>query len=263
MNLKNTGFLVLALFIGLFTSKVWAQDDDNNADYIKSRTYIGVLGTSSTIDQWGDFNGQETLTMGATQVQTTPVTIYSDEEQTIIPSIGRNFGFGALLGHREGPWAAEISFWRSDHTASWTGGGSVTFTTPASLQSVNIDFKRYFFTELPTQPFILMGMSFPWLWVRQASTLIDINSGTPVAVMSNDATMSGLGLNLGAGLEIYVGDGFSILGGVEQRWTGFNQTNGAAKIGNNSIYFDGNPKDVGSLEGDGLNLYVGTTIGIP
>ena len=261
MNLKNTGVLVLALFLGAITSTVWAQDDENNTDYIKSRTYIGVLGTSSTIDQWGDFNGQEAFTMPGTIIQTAPITLYSNEEQTLIPSINRNFGFGVLAGHREGPWAAEMSFWRSDHTASWNGGLGVTFTTPASYQSINVDIKRYFFTQLPTQPFILIGLSFPWLWVRQASSLYDTNSGTPVLTQTNDETMSGIGLNLGAGLEIYVGDGFSLLGGIEQRWTGFNQINGAAKIGSNNLYYDGNPKDTGNMEGDGLNLYVGTTVG--
>lgn len=160
MNLKNTGFLLLALLVGIFASKVWAQDDDeNNTDYIKSRTYVGVLGTSSTIDQWGDFNGQEGFIMNGAATETSPVTLYAASEESLIPSITRNFGFGVLAGHREGPWAAEISFWRSDHTASWNGGSGVTITEPASYQSINVDFKRYFFTQLPTQPYVLLGIS--------------------------------------------------------------------------------------------------------
>lgn len=93
------------------------------------------------------------------------------------------------------------------------------------------------------------------------SSLYDTNSGVPVLLQTNDETLSGIGLNLGAGLEIYIGDGFSLLGGVEQRWAGFNQINGAAKIAGNNLDFDYNPKDAGNAEGDGLNLFVGTTVG--
>jgi hypothetical protein len=78
----------------------------------------------------------------------------------------------------------------------------------------------------------------------------------------DDETLSGIGFNVGAGLEIYLGNGFSLIGGAYETWTSFDQINGASKIATNSVYFNNIPADVGSLAGNGLNLYVGTTFGV-
>jgi hypothetical protein len=245
--------VVLILLTGM-AQWAWADDEEVNiggakqSDFIKERSYIGAIGTSADIDQWGDFNG--------TNVFTALLNSGAVTEQDIIPSITRQFGWGVLLGHREGPWAAEVSFWRSDHTATFTNA-SPTITTPASFAAINIDFKHYFFTQFPTQPFINIGVSFPWLWVRQGSFL---NSASSSGV--NDETISGIGLNLGVGVELYLDNDFSLLGGLYQRWTEFDQINGAAKIPLNQMYFDGNSTDIGSLAGNGLNIYVGGTFGV-
>ncbi|HJT24146.1 MAG TPA: hypothetical protein VJ873_06190, partial [bacterium] len=208
MKFTKAGLLVmvLALLLG-FVKTVWAADEEDldttnfgvkKTDFIKQRSYIGVVGVSADIDQWGDFNGRNFFTFnGASTV--------ASSETDIIPSITRQFGWGVLLGHRDGSWAGEISFWRSDHTATFVAAGPTTITNPASLQAINIDFKRYFFTQFPTQPFVSLGVSFPWLWVQNGSYL-----GTS----TNDETISGIGLNLGAGMELYLDNGFSIVGGL-------------------------------------------------
>ena len=246
-----------------FNSTTQAGDslaDDLGAqpnDFIKSRTYIGGFGTSANIDQWGDFNGQTALQFGPATIAGT--TVVSNPEVDLIPAITRKFGWGVMVGRREGPWAAEISYWRSEHTADYTGGAAVTISNPASLQSLNLDFKRYFFTYLPAQPFVSMGLSVPWLWVRQGSYIFDPTLTTIYGI--DDETIQGIGLNLGVGLEIYLDNNFSIVGGALRRWTSFDQINGAEKIPLNQMYFSGNPKDVGALAGDGFNFYVGTTFG--
>ena len=265
MKFNKAGLLVmvLALLLGLVKA-VWADDADldtdvfgaKKTDFIKQRSYIGVIGVSATIDQWGDFNGATAIGFDPVTTVNAGVTTVTYKEQDLIPAITRQFGWGVLLGHREGPWAAEISFWRSDHTGTWTGtssGAPVTFTFPASLQAINFDFKRYFFTQVPTQPFISLGVSFPWLWVQGASF-----GSTNIS----DETISGIGLNLGAGMEIYLDNNFSILGGLYQRWGEFDQINGAAKVPLNQMTFDSNNADVGSLAGNGLNIYVGGTVGV-
>lgn len=258
------GLLVFSLLVG-FSSAVHSEEEDASGakvgDLVKSRTYIGGFGTSTTIDQWGDFNGTNAFVFNGGPTVVGGVTYISDPEIDEIPSITRQFGWGALLGHREGPWAAELSFWRSEHTATYISAGPVTSTMPASLQAVNIDFKRYFFTQLPVQPFVSMGLSFPWLWVRQASFLTDTAS-PPNVVGVDDETISGIGMNLGAGLELYLGDNFSIFGGAYQRWAEFDQINGAAKIPLNAMYFDNNPTHIGSLAGNGLNFFVGTSVAV-
>lgn len=281
MKFNKAGLLAVVLILSTGLARVAQADDESDrdaidmsgaktTDFIKSRTYIGVVGISSTIDQWGDFTGNNSVQYGPVTFQTSPVTEFTNPEVDLIPTIQRNFGFGALVGHREGPWAAEVSYWRSDHTASsYSNGpsGPTTFNTPARLEAFNIDLKRYFFTQLPTQPFVSVGFTFPWLWMRQGSYILDYHNppnpatGQYNIIGINDETISGFGLNVGAGLEIYLGNGFSLIGGAYESWIGFDQNNGATKVPLNSIYFDGNPSDRGSFAGNGLNLYVGTTVG--
>lgn len=250
-----TAFLILA---GALTMRVWAEEEDMNGakvdDYVKNRAYIGIMGTSADIDQWNGFNGIHYLGTG---------TSSGNQTLDLIPSITRQFGWGALLGYREGPWAAELSFWRSDHTATFINSTPVTFTNPASLQSINFDLKRYFFTKLPLQPYVSIGLSFPWLWVRQFSYLTD-TAVPPNILETDDETISGIGLNLGAGLEYYLEGDFSIFGGVVQRWTEFDQVTGADKnpTSMGSLFLDGTTSQVGSLSGNGLNFYFGATVGV-
>jgi hypothetical protein len=263
--------LFTSIFLSGFCFKAFAESDDTvgeffgakTNDFVKSRSYIGFVGTSSDIDQWGDFNGTNSFQSASSGVSVNP-------EVDFVPAIVRKYGWGALVGQREGPWALEVSFWRNDTTGSYSylsGGATVTTTTPASLQAINVDLKRYLFTELPTQPFVSIGLSFPWLWVRNFSEILNYQqppnpvTGQYNVISVSDETISGIGFNLGAGLEVYLDNNFSIVGGAYQRWTSFNQISGAAKIPFDSMYFDNNPADVGSIEGDGLNLYVGTTFG--
>ena len=278
MKFNKAGLLALVLIsLTGFTGVTWADEDQDNEaldtagakinDFIKSRTYIGGIGISSTIDQWGDFTGVNAFSsLPVTTVSiggAGSVTNVSNPEVNFIPTINRNYGFGAMVGHREGPWAAEISYWRSDHTANFyyiSSSGPATFTTPARLEALNLDFKRYFFTQYPAQPFVSVGFSFPWLWVRQGSSIYDPSFTTVQG--SNDETISGIGFNVGAGLEIYIGNGFSLIGGAYETWTSYDQINGASKIPLNTLYWDNNPADISSIGGNGLNLYVGTTITI-
>ncbi len=268
MKFHKAGLLALLLVLMAgWVNAVWADEDmdmdypgGQKNDFIKERSYIGVLGISADIDQFGDFNGTNAFTFAGGTTVSGGVTYQGNPEVDLIPSITRQFGFGVLLGHREGPWAAELSFLRSDHTATFLSGGA-TLTSPASLQAISIDFKRYFFTQLPTQPFVNLGVSFPWLWVRNFSYITD-QSIPPNILQTNDETISGIGLNLGIGMELYLDSNFSILGGLTQRWTEFDQINGAAKVPLNQMYFNGNPTDIGALAGNGLNIYVGTTFGV-
>ena len=269
MKFHKAGLLLMILvLVAGWATTVWAEEDldsmipgTHKNDFIQERSYIGVVATSADIDQFGDFNATNSFTHTGGTTISGGVTTTQNPEVDLIPSITRSFGFGVILGHREGPWSGEISFWRSSHTATFIFAGPTTLTSPASLNAINVDFKRYFFTQLPTQPFIDLGLSFPWLWVRNFSYITD-ESTPPNILQQNDETISGIGLNIGAGMELYLDNNFSILGGLYERWTEFDQINGAAKIPFNQLYFDGNPSDVGSLAGNGLNIYVGTTFGV-
>ena len=243
--MKHHQIVLLALgisgLVGLGTP-VWA--DGNPADYIKQRTYIGAIGTSSTINAGSNevlgFNGNYEV-----------VTASGPFEVDLLPTVSRNFGYGGLVGHREGSYAVEVSYWKSFHDSTWSGGGPVFFNSTAIYQAFNVDLKRYLFPQLPTQPYFSLGLSFPWLIFKQGSADQFGRTG--------DVSYGGLGLNLGIGLEIYIGQDFSVMGGAIQRFSGFNSVSGIYQQHDQGIEWNGST-DL-NIEGDGLNFMVGATFG--
>jgi hypothetical protein len=231
-----------------FTSKALA---DSPSDYLHSRTYIGVVATSVSVGTGGEFSGLNYSRIDAPAY-----------EVDLIPAIRQNFGYGLLIGHREEAWSGELSFWQSNHTATFGPG---TFTSPsgqsttlaqqyqgtATYNSVNVDFKRYFFTEQQLQPFLNLGVSFPWIVVNNGA--IDGNGNI------TNLTLAGLGLNLGLGAEYYLTPNISFVAGAYQRWASFDEFKGAQLQYNQIAQFgNGNPT---SDEGSGLIFAVGTTLG--
>ena len=204
------------------------------------------MGTSVSISKDGEFTGSHYS------------RVDDPYEMTVIPSLDQNFGFGGLFGHREEAYALEISYWQSNHLASF---GPATLSGPWGTQyfsgtaqeiavyhSVNVDFKRYFLTELQLQPFASLGVCFPWIDIPNASA----NSTTGGF---GNATVAGLGLDLGIGAEYYLTPNISFTAGAYERWASFDQFKGLAgqygQIGNS-------PSD----DGSGLTFAVGATIGI-
>jgi len=226
----------------------WA--DGNPGDYLHTRTYVGVVGTSISVNNTGLFTGQNY------SVANTP-----SYDLSLIPSLSQAIGWGILIGHREEAYALEVSYWQSTHNATFGPGvisssygtNPVTLTTAyagtAVYNSVNVDFKRYFLTDLQFQPFLNLGVSFPWITISDA----DMDGAGNVWPL----TLEGLGLNLGIGAEHYITPNISFVAGVYQRWTSFSQFNGSEIQANTLSLYGTNPSE----EGSGLNIAVGTTVG--
>ncbi len=231
-----------------FTAKVFA---DSPSDYLHTRTYIGVVVTSVSVNTSGEFSGLNYSRVDAPAY-----------EVDLIPALSQNFGFGVLIGHREEAWAGELSFWQSNHNATFgpgtltsSSGGSLDLTQPyqgtATYSSVNVNFKRYFFTEQQLQPFLNFGVSFPWIMINNAA--IDGYGNV------SSLTLAGLGFNLGIGAEYYLTPNLSFVGGAYQRWASFDEFKGSQPEYNQLAQFgNGAPT---SDEGSGLIFEIGTTLG--
>jgi hypothetical protein len=242
-------FLVLVIGLVFFDNLNVAWADGNPGDYLHSRTYIGVVGTSISVNNTGLFSGTNY------SVANTPAY-----DLSLIPSLEQGFGWGILFGHREEVYALEVSYWQSSHTATFgpgvigsSYGSPTTFTSSFSgtavYNSINVDFKRYFLTELQFQPFLDLGVSYPWITVNDAD--ID-GSGNPWPL-----TLEGLGLNLGIGVEYYINTDISVIAGAYQRWTSFGQFTGSQTQANTLSLYGTNTSE----DGSGLNFAVGTTVG--
>jgi hypothetical protein len=238
-----------ALLLGVLSFSASRALADEPNDYLHTRTYVGILGTSVSVDNSTLFNGQHYSRMD-----------YPAYEIDLIPKLDQSFGLGLLVGHREEAYAVELSYWQSSHNASF-GPASVSSTTSSTpvdiplahdsavVHSVNLDFKRYFFTELQTQPFINLGVSFPWIAVNHGAE--------DVAGNFSSLTLAGLGLNLGIGVEYYLTPNFSVLAGATERWASFDQAKGFGVEFSTLTPYGGTASDGGS----GLDFTLGTTIG--
>lgn len=239
---------ILAMVLG-WTAPVFAEDiDANSQDFIQDRSYVGILGAFASIDKNQDFDGQHTFFFYPSQS-----TIEADG----IPSFASGSGFGVLLGHREGAYAGELSFIQTYHTASYTGGSSYTGQNTAIYHVVNFDFKRYFLTRIPVQPFVSLGVNYSWIDVNSASALVDLNTSDVIG--EGTLSIDGFGLNLGAGLEIYAGQEFSVICGAYERFTGYSGITGVER---DSRTPESDETSSFSLNSTGINFEVGCTLSI-
>ena len=254
MNRMKKQFLAAAaLLTALFLPVPGAWADGSPSDFLHSRTYIGLFGTSVSVDSNGIFKG--------TTYSRVNDSAYNSVEIDLLPTLAQNFGFGLLVGHREDAYAIEVSYWRSSHTASFgpatvgsnSGSSTVTFTSvfqdKADYNALNLDFKRYFLTELQVQPFVDLGVSFPWVQVAHGAA----NSKGE----NTSLTLAGLGLNLGIGVEYYLSTNLSFTAGGYQRWASFDESKGFGSQFSQIQQYGNSNSDAGG----GLNFCVGTTLG--
>jgi len=234
------------LLMGL-VSPVWG-DAENPGDYLHTRTYFGVVGTSVSVSNSGIFSG-----LNYSRVN-------NPYEVDLLPALSQSFGYGILFGHREEVWALEASFWQSNHNATFgpgvvnsVSGESVTFTQQfkdtAVYYSINVDFKRYFLTETQYQPFLSLGVSFPWIVVQNAASDANGDMGP--------LTLAGLGLNLGIGMEYYLSPEISFFGVAYQRWASFDEFKGVGLQYNQLAQYGSPTSDAGG----GVNFALGTSFG--
>src|SRR3990172_2133588 len=225
MKRKNTRFilqkiagLLAIVLISTFGITSWVSAEQKY--YAKDGFYLGLTVPYNTID--GDFDGK-TFEVG-------------EEEINIVPDIESNFGLGITLGGRFGKGAFELSYLRSSHDATWLGAN---FDVDYNL--VNLDGKYYFLADKPMQPYLLLGLCLPWLVVKDGSANVDGDV--------DDATYTGIGLNVGGGIAYYFHPQVSINAGIVYRWIGYRHLSGVSESGSLDE----------TLNGSGLNYIVGMT----
>jgi len=250
MTFRKKHFLFISLFaLAIGSSGLVLADEENPSDYIHTRNYFGLVGTLINVSAGGLFTG-----LNYSRVDKPAYEI------TLIPSLAQAVGLGALAGHREGTYAIEVSYWQSVHNSSFgpgvvtfTNGSAVTFTTPyqgtAIYNSINLDMKRYILTDLPIQPFMNLGVSFPWIDLGNVDMDASGNIGP--------ATLGGFGFDLGIGVEYYLSPNIAFTAGAFQRWSSFDEFKGF-QTQYNQLSSSASPA---SYDGSGFNFTVGTTFG--
>ena len=168
------------------------------------------------------------------------ISVPSLGEQDNIPEIDGGMGFGIVGGFKRGKGALEVSYVRSTHDGSYLGTA-----TDVVFQAFNFDAKYYPLPYIPTQPFLLIGLSVPSLKAENVS-----NSGL---YGIDDAKFTGIGLNLGAGILLKFTPRMALTGTVGYRWISYGWVKGAS---NEKI-------DISNLNGSGMMFHAGLVYNFP
>jgi len=178
----------------------------------KKGFYLGLGAAYNTIQ--GDFNGTSALQGGS--------------EIIILPAIDNAVGVDLTVGIGiTDAWAVELNWLGSDHTGTWAGlQGNVSFF------SFSVNGKYNFQSSTTVQPYLLFGVS---------GNALQIYNGAQNTFTGQvgDATLSGTGFNLGAGVDHYLSPRLSLNLGVLYRYIAYNQADGIDNSGSISDTVNG------------------------
>ena len=178
----------------------------------RSGFYLGVGAAYNTIQ--GDFDGNAAL-QGATDI-------------IILPDSDNAFGIDILAGYGfTDNWAVELSFISSRHSGTWQGANG-----DVSYSSFSINTKYSFESSNEVRPYLLFGISSNVLLINEGS--IDAFTGEV-----GDATLSGSGINIGAGIDTYVTPNVSLTLGTLYRYVNYTRAEGVHESGSITDGVDG------------------------
>ncbi len=130
----------------------------------------------------------------------------------IKPSLGFGIGFGRRF--RSGLWA--VSYLVSGHDANFQGRDGT-----AVSRQVQVNARTFLFRTSPLRLFLQLGLSFPWLRVRD--NVVDRDG------KFHDATYAGVGANAGAGILSPVSSRMFFSAGLVYRFMGYLYAYGPVK----------------------------------
>ncbi len=219
MNYSASKLVLFITIVLIFNLSAVFTASAKSKYFAKEGLYLEVILPKNNIG--GGFKGNTVLTDG--------------DEVILIPKVIDNTGFGISLGTRFASIGSmEIGYINSQHDIEFLGAKG-----EADYNIINMDMKLHFSVVTPLQPFILLGVCFPWLTVKDGSSTYN-----KVA----DATFSGIGFNLGGGLAYYLSPRIFLDGRVIFRYLSYNNATGVS--GTRKKIEDG-------LDGDGMDYNIG------
>jgi len=196
-------FLALAAVV-LFTATPDAE--------AKKGFYLGLGAVYNTIE--GDFSGSAGLEGGT--------------EVIILPALDEAFGFDIRTGYGiTDQWAVELNLMSSGHDGTWQG-----LTGKASYTSFSINCKYSLPGSDRVKPYLQFGISGNTLIIKKGASVISTGE-------TADATLSGPGVNLGGGFDVYLNPRVSLNPGIMYRYVDYTDASGVHRSGTINERIDG------------------------
>jgi len=167
-----------------FTLNVILPDRDDSCTYCNAGGYYVRFNLVNN-GVGGEFDGKSIL--------------YSSDEIFLLPRIENSYGFGIAFGVGFYAGKFEIGYVRSEHNISFLNAQG-----KSNFNMINIDFNFYVMPKSLIKPYIMFGLCGPWFVVKDGSATIGINPRV------GDESFSGIGYNIGSGLELFVHDNLMI-----------------------------------------------------
>ena len=162
----------------------------------------------------GDFNGAGVLR--------------NDTDVIIVPDINDALGIDLRGGYGfTDAWAIELNLMISEHNGTWSN-----FKGDVNFVSFSINGKYSFPSSSMTRPYLLFGISGNSLFIQDGAE--DTVTGEIA-----DATLSGPGINLGAGIDQYLSPNVSLSLGAMYRYVDYVDAEGVNQSGTIDDELDG------------------------
>ncbi|HEX3047900.1 MAG TPA: outer membrane beta-barrel protein [Bacillota bacterium] len=148
------------------------------------------------------------------------------------PMLDPGAGFTITGGMVVNPIGLEMSYTNSSHFGSCYVG-TYTWDGVASFNNIDFDMKIFMDPESSLKPYLLLGMAIPWVVVK------DGEHDSTTDGVTGDCTYSGIGLNLGGGIDLEVSKELSIQGEAVYRLAGYSSASGTNVSGDLPEMFSG------------------------
>ncbi|HWK10094.1 MAG TPA: outer membrane beta-barrel protein [Vicinamibacterales bacterium] len=192
---------VTAVAICLLSVASTARSQEPN--FAKDGFYVGAAGAPNfTLD-------------GVTFDGTSVYQKVDGDEFLILPHLERKNTFRGFAGFRSGRGAFEVGYEQTTHPGTFAG-----FTGEATFHSLSFDERIFLLTRGRIQPYGLLGLSVPWLTVKDGAFL-----DNDVA----DGSFRGFGINTEAGVTVFPQSRVGISAGYRYRTMWFDSASGVSR----------------------------------
>jgi hypothetical protein len=188
-------FLAAAFMTVITTSLAFGEGNQ----YSKEGFFIGV--SASRLSFKGDLDKD--------------LVLWHFEKAFFVPRLEGANGLGLGFGFKKASALWELALLRSSHKADLQGRQG-----QATVYSIDVSGRSFFLKNAPFQPYLLFGISIPWIHVKNGAQMFDTVS---------HATYYGMGLSLGGGIVIHLLPRLFLNGGLVYRYLGFLYVSGEGK----------------------------------
>jgi hypothetical protein len=137
------------------------------------------------------------------------------DEILILPKLAPKSTIRGIVGFRLNRGSFEVGYEQTNHAGTFLGVSGT-----ATVQALNFDERIYLLTRGRIQPYGLLGLSIPWLTVKDGSFLGDT---------VGDGSFHGFGVNSEAGVTVYPQSRVGVSVGYRYRVMWFDTASGVSQ----------------------------------